>query len=143
MERITLKLKQIAFVSSLAFVMVSCNAQTNEKKTAVIEVQEELLLNPVAFSERLSQEEQPQIIDVRTPQEFKNGTIENAVNWNVLDGTFEQNIQSLDSSKSVYVFCAKGGRSGKAASILKEKGFISVIDLKGGYGAWELFNVKQ
>jgi rhodanese-related sulfurtransferase len=143
MERITLKVKQFAIISLLAVLITSCNAQSTQEKVIETEVKEQLLLNPIAFSERLAKEKDPQIIDVRTPQEYNNGTIKDAVNWNILDGTFEQNLKKLDPKQTVFVFCAKGGRSGQAAGLLEKGGFSSIVDLKGGYGAWELFESKQ
>lgn len=113
-----------------AFVMISCSPKTQQ------EVSEHLLLEPVKFSERLKEEKKAQLIDVRTPGEFQAGSIDGANNWNFLDGSFEKQLLTLDSTRTVFVFCQAGGRSGKAASMLKEKGFKSVIDLKGGYGAW-------
>ena len=35
------------------------------------------------------------------------------------------------------IYCASGGRSGKAAKILKKNEFTHIIDLKGGFTAWE------
>ena len=54
----------------------------------------------------------------------------------LLDGTFEKELNSLDKEKPVLVFCAKGGRSNTAANILVENGFNVVYDLKGGYTSW-------
>jgi rhodanese-related sulfurtransferase len=45
-------------------------------------------------------------------------------------------MANLDKSAPVYVFCASGGRSGKASAALRQEGFTTIIDLKGGYNKW-------
>ena len=98
--------------------------------------EEHLLLKKTEFKQRLSEEKTPQLVDVRTKEEYDQGSIEGAINYDYLDGTFEKNLEKLDKTRPVFVYCAVGGRSGKAAKLLKQKGFTAVIDLKGGYNAW-------
>lgn len=124
-------MKNIALLFFTIILSVACSDNTSQAKS-----DEFLVLVPSAFNERLSHEESAQLIDVRTTAEFEKGTIPEAKNYNILDGTFQANLSSLDKSKTVFVFCAKGGRSGKAAALLREKGFKSIIDLQGGYTSW-------
>ena len=77
-----------------------------------------------------------QVIDVRTPAEFNSGHIEHAKNININDAQFEAQIAALDKSKPVLVYCAVGGRSARAANLIKSQGFPAVYDLDGGIGAW-------
>jgi rhodanese-related sulfurtransferase len=76
------------------------------------------------------------VVDVRTPAEYNDGHIEGAqlINWN--DSQFENQINQLDKSKPIVVYCAVGGRSGKAYARLKTLGFKEVFDMKGGFDAW-------
>ena len=90
--------------------------------------------------EQQMKESSSQIVDVRTPEEFKEGHITNAVNMNVTGDDFEKQIESLDKEKPVMVYCKSGGRSARAASILKEKGFKNVYDLDGGIIGWSKAN---
>lgn len=84
----------------------------------------------------LQEDKNIQLLDVRTPKECANGTIENAVEINVTaDGFIEQAVSKLDTSKPVYVYCRSGGRSRIASNILVEKGY-KVYNVKGGYIAW-------
>lgn len=53
------------------------------------------------------------------------------------DDSFESEIQKLDKSKPVYVYCRSGMRSQKAAQKMIELGFTQVIDLEGGYLSWK------
>ncbi len=75
-----------------------------------------------------------QLLDVRTPEEWKNGKLNNSASTNYLDENFAKKIEKFDKEKPVFVFCAVGGRSAKAAKVLKEAGFKQVYNLKeAGY----------
>jgi rhodanese-related sulfurtransferase len=76
------------------------------------------------------------LIDVRTPEEFAEGSIDGALNINWLSDEFNNQVAVLDKSKKLYVYCKKGGRSLKSQARLKELGFTHVIDLEGGYDAY-------
>ncbi len=77
-----------------------------------------------------------QLIDVRTPKEYKDSHIPNAKNINIYDNDFVQQASVLDKSKPVYVYCRSGVRSMKAASKLKNAGY-KVYNLNGGIKGWE------
>ncbi len=76
-----------------------------------------------------------QLIDVRTPGEYTQGHIENAININVYAKDFVTKTNTLDKSKPVYVYCRSGARSMKAANNLKNRGY-NVVNLNGGIGGW-------
>ena len=72
-----------------------------------------------------------QLIDVRTPGEFRRGHIKNAKNVPLNEiGKF-----TPITDKKVYVICHSGARSKLAAKILKKKGY-DVINIQGGMHAW-------
>ncbi len=77
-----------------------------------------------------------QLIDVRTPEEYKGGKIGNAKNIDFYSADFKAMISKLDKSKPTLVYCAAGGRSGETAEMMESLGFKEVYDLKGGYNAW-------
>lgn len=112
----------------LSFIFSCSSAQSDSQSFKLLTASE--------FKKALSAEEKPQLIDVRTENEFKDGSINGAVNYNILDGTFSSELKNLKKNEAVFVFCAKGGRSNKAAKMLKDAGFKKVYDLKGGYGNW-------
>ena len=74
------------------------------------------------------------VLDVRTAREFATGHVAGARNANVLDGDFRQRVDDLARDQTVYVYCASGHRSGRAASVLEEMGFERVVNA-GGIGA--------
>jgi rhodanese-related sulfurtransferase len=71
------------------------------------------------------------IIDVRTPGEYKAGTIDGAVNIPVDE--LRGRIGSIPRDRSIVVFCAVGQRAHVAARILRQSGFDEVYNLSGGY----------
>ena len=81
-------------------------------------------------------QENVQLLDVRTEQEFNEGHIANALNVDVKQDNFmEQAKEVLNSEKVIAVYCRSGRRSADAAARLSKEGF-QVIDLKGGIIAW-------
>ncbi|RXG30828.1 rhodanese-like domain-containing protein [Leeuwenhoekiella marinoflava] len=94
------------------------------------------ILDKVSFADSLKSK-QVLLIDVRRPEEFEAGKIENAQNINVLEPeNFNIEIEKLDKSKPIYIYCRSGNRSGKAAQIMQDAGFTKIFDLEGGYLNW-------
>ncbi len=94
-------------------------------------------VNTISPKNALAQivEEPGIIIDVRTKDEYNAGHLtKSEYQYDVTSGDFESKISSLDKSKTYYLYCRSGNRSGKAASIMKEKGFTNVYNI-GGYSA--------
>lgn len=94
------------------------------------------------FKEALVSNSDIQLVDVRTPKEFQEGHIENAILIDYKSEDFSKKIQELDKDKPVYLYCRSGNRSGKASLILIASGFEEIIDLEGGYLAWSK-TIKQ
>jgi len=76
------------------------------------------------------------LLDVRTPEEFAEGHLENAVNINWYDTNFVDQLKVVPKEHTLYVYCKKGGRSAKAAALLDSLGY-KAIDLTGGYDAFQ------
>lgn len=77
------------------------------------------------------------IIDVRTPQEFAGGHIENAIVIDYNSDTFRDDLDKLDKDKIYLVYCVWGGRSGAALAIMEGLGFLEAYNLSGGILAWQ------
>lgn len=94
------------------------------------------VLTADAFEQKINENQMSQLLDVRTPEEFESGHINGAINYNVNDAGFESQINNLDKSKPVMVYCHSGHRSATAADILASKGFTKVYNLDGGIMKW-------
>lgn len=79
-----------------------------------------------------------QLIDVRTPAEFAEGHLKNAKNIDFYSPDFDLQIEALDKSIPVILYCKSGRRSAKCASKLNAKGFTSIYDLDGGIQLWKI-----
>lgn len=77
------------------------------------------------------------ILDVRTPDEFRDGHIKGAVNipHSVLAFRLEQIKKYTD--KKILVYCQSGGRSPIAVRILEQNGFKNLCHMVKGITAWE------
>ncbi|MEM6327944.1 MAG: rhodanese-like domain-containing protein [Bacteroidota bacterium] len=74
------------------------------------------------------------LIDARTSREYATGHLAGALNLNVLDSDFRERADTLPRDQPVYLYCASGHRSGRAAGILEDMGFEAVYNV-GGIGA--------
>lgn len=99
------------------------------------------VLEPAEFKQQVT-EDSIQFIDVRTPEEYKAGSIEGAENIDFLADDFFKNMEKFDKEEPLYLYCRSGNRSAKASARLSEMGFKQIIDLKGGYKAWKDFAEK-
>ena len=115
------------FTLLVAFTLFACNAQDSDKIKTI---------SATEFANNTKTAVQPQIIDVRTPEEYSAGFIKNAKNINWLGDNFEVEAKSLDKKKPVYVYCKSGNRSNKAVKKLEELGFSKIYELKGGILEW-------
>jgi len=101
------------------------------------------LITPKVFKEKIAAEKDSfQIIDVRTPKEFKKGHLENAININYYDKKFEDQISKLDTEKTTYVYCHSASRSGRSMSTFELLKFKQVYDMDKGYTGWTKENYK-
>ncbi len=91
------------------------------------------------FEKKLSADE-IQLIDVRTPEEFNQGHLKGALNYNINSGEFQQQIAKLDKNKVVLVYCLSGGRSASAAELMASAGFQEIYNMQGGIMKWNAAN---
>lgn len=86
---------------------------------------------------KLLQKEKDKIVlvDVRNPEEIQtDGKIPGSILIPL--GTLGQNIDKLDKSKKIMVYCHSGMRSVAAARMLSSLGF-KVLNIKGGILNWK------
>lgn len=93
-------------------------------------------LDPKQFQEKMK-EKNTIILDVRTPDEFKNGHIKGAINIDFYNN-FLNHIGKLNKSKNYLLYCRSGNRSNTALKIMGKAGFKNVFHLKNGIISWKL-----
>ena len=115
-------------IALLTVSLFSCKGQTSKN---VIEI------DPKTFSQKIAAVTNSQVIDVRTPEEFAAGHLDQAINIDWLDDNFEANVQKLDKTKPVFVYCKTNTRSPRAARKLEELGFSTIYNMQGGLLKWD------
>ena len=76
-------------------------------------------------------------IDVRTPEEFAAGHLENVITIDFYSETFQDELNLLDKSKPYLIYCRSGNRSGQALAIMEELNFREVYNMSGGIIKWK------
>ncbi|MCH2216198.1 MAG: rhodanese-like domain-containing protein [Flavobacteriales bacterium] len=93
-------------------------------------------LSPNEFREKMNSDLNYTLLDVRTSDEFTEGSIEGAKNLDFFSARFKEEVLKLSKDKNCYVYCKSGMRSGKAVKFLNENGYTA-FNLKGGISAWK------
>ncbi|MFT5216181.1 MAG: rhodanese-related sulfurtransferase [Glaciecola sp.] len=95
-------------------------------------------LSQFEWQEQLQNDAQAVILDVRTFSEIQQGFIANAKHIDIYKGQeFVDEVNKLDKTKSYYVYCKSGGRSGQACAFMKQSGFEKAYNLVGGIMQWQ------
>lgn len=76
------------------------------------------------------------VLDVRTPEEFAAGHVENAVNIDFYAADFRDQLAGLDKDVPYVLYCNSGNRSGQALDMMADLGFVEVTEVDGGIQAW-------
>jgi rhodanese-related sulfurtransferase len=135
------------FTAALSIAFTGCSGQSasdkdkaeNQKETVESEKSTQKIIVDIGtkeFQDKINNDN-VQLIDVRTKMETDKGVIGDPVLNDFYGDDFKENLKSLNKEKPVYVYCHSGGRSSKAASIMKEMGFEKVYNLENGFSSWK------
>jgi rhodanese-related sulfurtransferase len=94
------------------------------------------VITPEEFADRLQDEVNLQIVDVRTPEEYNAGHIAGAINIPLDE--LRARYQELDSSRDTVIYCGIAYRAYLAYQILSQKGFRKLRNLSGGWRSWTM-----
>jgi rhodanese-related sulfurtransferase len=129
-------MKWMCFAVTLALLVAPASGWTQEKKPEGKKAKAYKDVGPEQF-DKLRANKDAVVLDVRRPSEFTQGHIAGATNIDWYAADFEQRISGLDKSKTYLVHCAGGVRSSKAAEKMTSLKFTNVVNLEGGFKAWE------
>lgn len=95
-----------------------------------------IVLAPQAFIDQAKADTTSILLDVRTPKEYSEGHLANALQLDYLNTeAFDAGIKQLDKSRTYYIYCRSGRRSHGACLKMKKQGF-KVYDMEGGILNW-------
>jgi phage shock protein E len=76
------------------------------------------------------------IVDVRTPEEFQQGHVPNAINVPLSEIIENPTILKSSKEKPIVLYCRSGYRAGKAAEALQKEGHQNLRHLEGDMQGW-------
>jgi len=129
------KLNSLLIIAWSILNFVACSSGTSQNSSTSLSAE--------SFSKKLNSTSQAQLLDVRTPDEFKKGYLKDAILIDWYDSEFQQKSSLLDKNIPVFVYCLSGGRSSSAASQLRKNGFKEVYELDGGLIKWRAANLPE
>jgi len=91
-------------------------------------------INCEELKDKINNNEDFMLIDVRTQREYDFGHIENAI-LITLD-SIRDNLDKIDKNKLTVLYCRTGYRAYIAYRILKNNGFNNIVCLNGSYLSW-------
>ena len=97
-------------------------------------------ITPEQFQQKMADQENAILIDVRRPDEFEKGHLDGAININYFSDDFWQEMEALQDDKDFLIYCRSGRRSIRACTLMKNGGFEAskIFNLDGGIIAWDL-----
>ncbi len=92
-------------------------------------------VSPAMLAEELASQNQPIVIDIRTPGEWAAGHINGSINIPLTH--LQERIEEVPRDRRIAVHCTGGYRSSIAAGLIKQHGITNLVELAGGIAAWE------
>ena len=93
-------------------------------------------LAPKEFLAAFNQSENAVLLDVRTAPEIEEASIDGHIDIDIQQPGFTEKVGALDKSKTYFIYCRSGNRSGQACKYMATQGFGKLYNLKGGMIAW-------
>jgi len=90
---------------------------------------------PKELQGQLTAREGPQVLDVRTDDEWRDGHLPGA--RHIMGGYLPERVGEVSRDRPLVVMCGSGYRSTIAASVLERAGFTDITNLTGGMKAWK------
>jgi len=139
---------ELAFILSFGMIATSCGPGTAQDDKAEQADAPDLVVTKyqnidVAQFDRLMENKDHIVLDVRTPDEIAEGKIGDAIELDYFAPSFDSDLGKLDKGRKYLVYCKAGGRSSKTAQTMVDMGFQHVYNLEGGYTSWYLANPNE
>ena len=87
------------------------------------------------LEEHLMQADRPHLLDVRSSHEWEIRHIDDSRNIPLQH--LSTRLSEIPQDHTIAVYCSSGYRSSIAVSLLEHHGYSNIVDLVGGFDAWE------
>ncbi len=94
-------------------------------------------LRPEEFARALDRRNGAVLIDVRTPEEFRQAHLPGAINISYLTPDLWESLEQLDRETTYFIYCRTERRSMRVCMLMQNGGFRQVYNMEGGLIAWE------
>jgi phage shock protein E len=122
-------LKALGLLIALSMLVTACSSGSD---TATIE-----LVSPERAADVIGEDPAGLVVlDIRTPEEFAEVRIADAINVDFYAPDFADQLDVLDKSDPYVMYCRTGNRSSEAIETMKELGFEEVYEIDGGIVNW-------
>ena len=119
-------MRTLALILTVALLSIGCSQEQTTAEVGLL-TPEQLLSEPPANAV---------VLDVRTPEEFAGGHVPGAINVPHTEIAERLDEVAADRSRTVVVYCERGGRAGQAEAALLAGGFSDVLHLEGDMSDW-------
>jgi len=130
-EEAIMRLGRIGFDNVVGYLKDGLNALLDRSDL----LQQTERITAQAVSERMADQPDMVIVDIRAPSEYQAGHITGSRNLPL--NHLEERLEEIPRDRPVVVHCAGGYRSSIGASLLQKNGYENVLDMVGGFGAWK------
>lgn len=94
-------------------------------------------LSPKEWEDLCVQTEGSVLLDVRTQEEFDEKHLPGATLLDIRQpANFMEAAQTMDTSKTYFIYCRSGARSAQACQLFDQLGVEATYNLEGGILAW-------
>jgi len=84
------------------------------------------------------------VLDIRTPEEFRDGHLPGARNLDFFAPDFRQQLEALArKGVPILLYCRSGNRSGQAMRLLRQWGRDDVLHLADGFRSWRAAGLPE
>ena len=138
-----MKLKLKSFILSISLACLISSACSNREEPSVANQEFQFTnMKAVEVAKILKDNPNAVVLDIRTPAEFNEGHIPNAVNIDYKADSFDIELGKLDRDTTYVMHCRSGRRSANSFEIFKKLGFKNIIHMDDGILGWEEELVK-
>lgn len=88
------------------------------------------------YAAKIGRETAPQIVDVRTPEEYDANHLNGAISIDLREPGYLQGLEKFDKTKPVFIYAIQNKRSGILAAELRSNGYNEVYELRSGIASW-------